>query len=73
MKILFVTFYLDFIVKSLEMFEFGDLKGLHFRMGLLTMDHSALWERPLVTSDIRVGRGSKIAPRIGRYRVLRTR
>ena len=26
-------------------------------------------ERPLMTSDIRVGRGSKIAPKMGRYRV----
>ena len=26
-------------------------------------------ERPLMTSDIRVGRGSKIAAKIGRYRV----
>ena len=26
-------------------------------------------ERPEMTSDIRVGRGSKIAPQIGRYRV----
>ena len=30
---------------------------------------SLLWERPLMTSNIRVGRGSKIAPKIGRYRV----
>ena len=29
----------------------------------------ALGERPLMTADIRVGRGSKIAPKIGRYRV----
>ena len=29
----------------------------------------ASWKRPLMTSDIRVGRGSKIAPKIGRYRV----
>ena len=65
MKILFVTFYLDFIVKSLEMFEFGDLKGLHFRMGLLTMDHSALWEHPLMTSDIRIGRGVQDSPQNG--------
>ena len=28
-----------------------------------------LRERPLMTSDIRVGRGSKIAQKIGRYRV----
>ena len=27
-----------------------------------------LRERPLMTSDIRVGRGSKIAPKMGRYR-----
>ena len=27
-----------------------------------------LRERPLMTSDIRVGRGSKIAPKKGRYR-----
>ena len=28
-----------------------------------------IWDCPLMMSDIRVGRGSKIAPEIGRYRV----
>ena len=28
-----------------------------------------IWERLVMTSDIRVGRGSKIAPKVGRYRV----
>ena len=29
----------------------------------------SLGESPLMTSDIRVGRGSKIAPKMGRYRL----
>ena len=40
-----------------------DEECVYFKISL------ALWERPLVTSDIRVGRGSKIASKIGRYRV----
>ena len=28
-----------------------------------------LWESPLMTSDIRVGRGAKIAPKIRHYKV----
>ena len=35
----------------------------------LMKDGDPIRERPLMTSDFRVGRGSKIAPKIGRYRV----
>ena len=50
MKILFVSFYLDFTIKSLEMFEFGVLKGLHFRMGFLIIWITiALWQYELAS------------------------
>ena len=39
----------DFIIKSLEMFEFGVLKGLHFRMRFLIMDYNALWQYELAS------------------------
>ena len=38
-------------------------------MFLYNYKYNSVRERPLMTSDIRVGRGSKIAHKIGRYRV----
>ena len=33
------------------------------------MKINLLWERPLMTSDLRVGRGVQNDPKIGRFRV----
>ena len=34
---------------------------------------NSIWERPLMTSDIRVGRGVQNDPKIGRFRVEKGR
>ena len=44
--------------------EFSSSTGV-----LLRADLTGHGERPLMMSNIRVGRGSKIAPKMGHYRV----
>ena len=59
------------LVRLLEIKGITDVNvGIFFvQFDCVILKYNLFREHPLMTSDIRVGRGSKIAPKIGRYRV----